>query len=454
MEPLTDLEPPPRVDAPREERAVTVDEALSVAVLMQQQGQLDDAQEIYRKVLAALPGHPDAAHFLGLLLHQRGDHAGAAALIERLLAEYPDHADAWSNLGLVLKSDGRLEAAAEAFQRAITLNPRHANAYSNLGILLRAQGRVAEAETAYGQALAIDPGHARAHHNLGALLEGCGRISEAVVAYGRACVLDPANAESKRLLAHAYCTIGERAKAVEVLRSWLAAEPDHPIAAHLLAACSGENVPARASDACVEQMFDAFADSFDTKLKKLSYQAPQLTLAMLAEALPPPAKSLELVDAGCGTGLCGPLLAPYARRLVGVDLSARMLVQALERGVYDELVKDELTVYLRRHPRAFDAIVSADTLVYFGDLHEALGALAGALKSGGVAVFSLERAEDAADPRGFVLETHGRYSHTESYVRALLESAGLEPLIARAELRMEAGRPVQGLVVRGVRIRV
>ena len=71
-----------------------------------------------------------------------------------------------------------------------------------------------------------------------------------------------------------------------------------------------------------------------------------------------------MLDAGCGTGLCGPLVAPYARRLTGVDLSAGMLAQAKEKNVYDELFKVELTEYLRDHTEAFDLIVSADTLVY------------------------------------------------------------------------------------------
>jgi predicted TPR repeat methyltransferase len=45
-------------------------------------------------------------------------------------------------------------------------------------------------------------------------------------------------------------------------------------------------------------------------------------------------KSLDVLDVGCGTA-CAAMLAPYARRMVGVDLSAKMLVQAEERHVYD-----------------------------------------------------------------------------------------------------------------------
>jgi predicted TPR repeat methyltransferase len=56
---------------------------------------------------------------------------------------------------------------------------------------------------------------------------------------------------------------------------------------------------------------------------------------------------LDVLDAGCGTGLCGAIVAPYARRLVGVDLSEGMLVHATSKNVYDSLIKAELTEYLR-----------------------------------------------------------------------------------------------------------
>ena len=102
-----------------------------------------------------------------------------------------------------------------------------------------------------------------------------------------------------------------------------------------------------------------------------------------------------MLDAGCGTGLCGPLLAPYARRLVGVDLSEGMLALAKEKNVYDALMKSELTDYLRDHAAAFDVIVSADTLVYFGDLEDVLAAAAGALRPNGLFIFTLEHAVGA-----------------------------------------------------------
>ena len=162
--------------------------------------------------------------------------------------------------------------------------------------------------------------------------------------------------------------LGDIGEAVNIFDEWLDEEPGDPIALHMRAACTGRDVPARASNGFVERTFDSFASSFESKLERLSYRAPALVAAMLGDSGLEPSKQLDVLDAGCGTGLCGPLLVPYARRLVGVDLSEGMLALAKEKHVYDALIQGELTDYLREHPAAFDVIVSADTLVYFGDL--------------------------------------------------------------------------------------
>jgi predicted TPR repeat methyltransferase len=164
-----------------------------------------------------------------------------------------------------------------------------------------------------------------------------------------------------------------------------------------------------------------------------------------------PDRSLDVLDAGCGTGLCGPLICEYARRLVGVDLSAKMLEHAKERSLYHELVKEELTTYLERVRNSFDVIVSADTLCYFGPLEEPVGAAVAALRPGGMLLFTVEE-QAAADSSEYSISPHGRYTHSREYVDRVLAGAGLRPEIVRAELRMEAGAPVAGLVVRAVKL--
>ena len=87
-----------------------------------------------------------------------------------------------------------------------------------------------------------------------------------------------------------------------------------------------------------------------------------------------------------------------------------MLSHARSKEVYCELEQGELTEFLRARPGSFDVIVSADTLVYFGDLREFCAAAAHALRPSGLVVFTLEHAVEAGDA-DYRLELHGRYSH-------------------------------------------
>ncbi len=432
-------------------RELTLEEAVSIAIHLQKNEQLAEAEEVYRRIFDIAPNHPEALHYAGVLAHQQGRSDEAIALIEKSLGLVPDRADCYSNLGIVFQAQGKLDDAIVAYRRAISLNPGHANAHSNLGVLLRAAGKPVDAEDAYRTAIRADPDHIDAYTNLGVLLTGLKRTEEAVACFCKAITLRPKHREARRLLALAHCTIGEIDEATKIFEEWLEEEPDDPIARHMLAACTGRDVPQRASNGFVAGIFDAFAATFESKLAKLSYRAPALVAAMLEDSGFGPSKSLDVLDAGCGTGLCGPLVLPYARRLTGVDLSAGMLAQANEKNVYDALVKGELTEYLRNSKEAFDLIVSADTLVYFGGLEDVVAAAAGALRPDGLLVFTLERAVGGDATLDYHLELHGRYSHSRGYVERLLTGAGLVSEIGHAELRMESGAPVAGLVIRAMK---
>ena len=155
----------------------------------------------------------------------------------------------------------------------------------------------------------------------------------------------------------------------------------------------------------------------------------------------------SVADVGCGTGLCGPLIRPIAKHLVGVDLSPKMIERARERGIYDELQVGELCAFLRAHSNTFDAIISADTLVYFGALEDPCRAARSALKRYGLLVFTLEALPEA-DEADYRLQFHGRYAHGERYVLRTLAAAGLEiESIRREVLRKERLDPVNGFVV-------
>jgi predicted TPR repeat methyltransferase len=438
-------DPPPPLE---EERELTIDEAVDVAVRLLMNRNVQYAADVFAKILAVAPNHPRALHFSGVLAHQQGQSDEALLRIERSLELESGIADWYSNYAIVLRDRGRLDEAINACRKALALDPNHANAHNNLGGLFRAEGMPAEAEAEYRAAIEINPKHSDAYTNLGTLLYSQKRTAEAVECLWRAVTLNPEESKSRRLLGVAYSALGLYDKAAEVYRQWAEEEPDNPVPRHMLAACTGQEVPDRAPDTYVERVFDSFAESFDTRLEGLAYKAPELIGRVVADSCPPPSKSLDFLDAGCGTGLCGPLIAPYAKRLVGVDLSGNMLALARQRGVYDELVKAELTAYLQGLTApTFDAIVSADTLVYFGALEPVLTAAANALRPDGLLVCTVEELiERTAQP--YRIMPHGRYAHSFDYVDGLLKSLGLQPDVGRAELRMESGVPVVGLVVR------
>ena len=89
--------------------------------------------------------------------------------------------------------------------------------------------------------------------------------------------------------------------------------------------------------------------------------------------------------------------------------------------------------------------------MYFGELEYVLADAAGALRPNGLFIFTLEHAAEGAIDLRYRLELHGRYSHCRSYVEQVLVQCGLRPEIVHADLRMEAGAPVAGLVIRATK---
>jgi predicted TPR repeat methyltransferase len=413
---------------------------------------IDEAEPLLQQVLDATPEQADALHFMGVLRHTQGRTDEAVALIRHSLRVLPDNASAWNNLGNVLLLAGRLEETLPVYERAVA----HAAtvdeatlALSNLATLHRKLGAMDRSEACIREALARDPSFGDGWYNLSLTLLKQGRVHDGLIAHSKAVALWPQNVQPRHEVVRALMLLGELERAGTILREWLAEDESNPVACHLLAACeaglSGQ-APGRASDGYVQQVFDSFAASFDSKLAALGYRAPQLVVDALRSAVGEPDGRLAICDAGVGTGLCGAGLKPFAARLVGCDLSGGMLKRAAELRLYDELHRAELTQFLGEHPAAYDVVVSADTLCYFGALEAVAAAGHRALEPGGWLVFTVEALAD--DTRPSVLQPNGRYAHARGYVQRVLDEAGFTGTVIRADtLRQEAGEPVPGWVV-------
>jgi predicted TPR repeat methyltransferase len=385
---------------------------LKESIAAHQAGALAQAEAGYRQVLLERPEDPDALHFLGMLLLQRGAVPQALQLIRQSLEIAPTNPHAWNNLGNLLIIAERPAEAKQAYRRAVELAPTMSEAHYNLAVSLRDEGEAGPAVMELQAAISCSPNFFRAYETLAML---CYRL-------------------------------GDLSGAAETYRVWSHRDPGNAKARHMAAATSGVRVPPRASADYVRMVFDHVARGFDRNLKQLGYRAPEIVATKLAEHAAALATPLDVLDAGCGTGLCGPLIRRHCQRLVGIDLSQNMLAIARERGSYDECVTAELCEFLRSQPASFTAIISADTLVYFGALEEACAAACQALRPDGVFIATFE-ALLVQHPAGYRLEEHGRYTHRAEYLRAALEGAGLEVVeLTQDTLRQERLQDVVGHV--------
>jgi tetratricopeptide (TPR) repeat protein len=169
---------------------MTIAEAINVGLVHHQAGRLQQAESVYRQVLATDPKNADAMHLLGVLAHQCGHHQAAVDLMSKAIDIQPTAA-AFTNMGEALRMLGRLEQAIPVVQKAIALNPNSAEALGNLGLIYSELGKLDEAQEHYHRALAINPKLPQTLNNLGNLLLKLKKTDEALASYDRALAIDP-----------------------------------------------------------------------------------------------------------------------------------------------------------------------------------------------------------------------------------------------------------------------
>ncbi len=386
-------------------------------------------------------------HFLGLLRYQQGEARSGIDLVRQALELDPAYADAHNNLGNMLRDHGHVDEALTCYLNALEIRPDLVEAMSNVGVIERYRGNYKESFHRLAKAVELAPDAAFAHFNLGSTLAAVKEVDGALRHFRRAVELDPGLSVSYLILGRLLSNAGRSTEAAAMYQELLELDPGNVIAAHMLAAVTGRNVPDKASKAFVVETFDQFASSFEAQLGRLEYEGPRLVAEALRARHGEPDASLEVLDLGCGTGLCGRAVRPFARTLTGIDLSPQMLRLARGSGCYDHLYRAELLAHLADTRHRYDVIVSADTLCYFGPLDAVFRAAREHLKPRGCLVFTVEQL-DSDDGRPFVLESHGRYAHAIGYLNAVLDDSGFLVEDARCEvLRKELGENVDGWVV-------
>ena len=166
------------------------------ALALHQAGRLQQAETLYRQILAKHPAHPQALHYLGLLAFQAGKYDIAAGLIRKAIIHSPDYTDAHINLGITIKSQGKLQEAVACFSHALTLDPDNPLAHYNLGNTFKELGRTNDAVASYQRALSLNPNYAEPLYTLGNIFNEQGKPAEAIACYRKVINLKPNYAEA------------------------------------------------------------------------------------------------------------------------------------------------------------------------------------------------------------------------------------------------------------------
>ncbi|WP_245593405.1 tetratricopeptide repeat protein [Azospirillum halopraeferens] len=407
-----------------------------------------------------------------------GDSAAAEAAFRTAVALAPDSAEARAALAEALSAAGRPGEAAQAFAEALARDsspwpwrfgraealaeagapdaavaafrdlaaerPDAAAVRRGLARALVRAGRPAEAVGEYREAVFLRPDDVATAIELGALLTAAGEAPAALELLQPLVRRCPDEARLHLEVGRAWIELREAGKALAALRRARALdEADVCGAAELIAALEGGAL-ADLTPAYVRALFDRYADRFDADLVgKLDYRGPALVREALERVGGTPS-GLRILDLGCGTGLAGVELRPWADWLAGVDLAPRMVEKAAARGLYDEVRVCDIGAALWATPGSWDVLAAADVLVYVGDLTPLFAAAAAALRPGGRFAATAERLDGA---EGFALGPARRYAHTRGHIEQAAAAAGLTVrLLEPCSPRREKQVPVAGWV--------
>jgi protein O-GlcNAc transferase len=200
---------------------------LHKALAFHQQGQLVQAEGLYRIILKQAPKHFDAKHLLGVIEFQRNNFETAVQLIGQALKLNSGHAGAHLNIGCALLELNRHAEALASFDRTLAIQPGYAKALNNRGAALLLLNRHDEALASCDRALAIKPDDPKTLCNRGNALLLLKRHEEALANCARALAIEPGFADALSVRGHTFRELGCHEEAGEEFARLLSLNPDY-----------------------------------------------------------------------------------------------------------------------------------------------------------------------------------------------------------------------------------
>jgi Flp pilus assembly protein TadD len=215
----------------------TVSQLIDNAEGLARDGDLREAEELYRRVLTLDNDNTAATYALGRLCSRDGRAAEAVTHYRRYLKQSGPSADCLFNLAAALATLGKIAEAETAFAESIALDASKPEAHFGHAICLESLDRKADAERAYRAAIAKKPAFVEALNNLGALLLAQDRASEALPLLDQALSLNYDFLSARFNRGIACFALGRHVEAAAEFRIVLKSTPGQPDALNELGRC-------------------------------------------------------------------------------------------------------------------------------------------------------------------------------------------------------------------------
>ena len=144
---------------------------LQKAVELHQNGALNEAEKLYRQILAAAPENADAWNMLGLVAQAKSLHEQAIECFEQAIKYAPQHFPLYFNMAVSLGALNKNAEAIAAYQKTLELQPNLPEAHTALGNIYWSQKQIEKAQAAFKQAMALNIDYLPARINLAEMLD-------------------------------------------------------------------------------------------------------------------------------------------------------------------------------------------------------------------------------------------------------------------------------------------
>ncbi|NBX84565.1 MAG: methyltransferase domain-containing protein [Gammaproteobacteria bacterium] len=415
----------------------TLQSYLEEARLSQRHNEWEKAATLYYFLNSQQPHIFPIQFQLGICQMNLEHWEGAIQTFQGMMNIHNIDADVVCNLAISFWKNHQLKQALSHFKFNLKQFPFHLETRENLAAFYLEFERMEKAMEQYHIMLHQDSNQLDIEFNLAACLQQKGIYDEAIYHYLHILHLSPRHFDTLYNLGCVHYALNNPKAANFYWQQCLEQQPKHPALLFMTQRMQGLPVNQVHHQAYVKELFNHYATHYENHLmKQLNYKLPQ-RLDLFLNSHFTLNQFQNVLEVGCGTGLCSPIIKPFSQSLIGIDIAEKMIEKAKKCRDYDETHTFDALSYLTQHPQSFDLILAIDVIPYLFDLEAWMRACKQALRPGGYLLFTTEISKTGP----FSLEPTGRLSfHPETIQKICIQQQMTiitqERVIARTQNNM------------------